>query len=209
MDYNVQRPYLKQPEYGRNIQQMIDYCCTIETKEERTKAAYTIIDVMGIINPGLRDNDDYNHKLWDNLAIMSDFRLDIDWPFELPDKEVLSSKPEKLNYSENHIKYRHYGKITQNILNKINEIDEIEERNVLIELMANFMKRLHTQAKQEQIPNELIYKEFKVLTDNSVEIPENLQLKDYKHILNQPVIQNTSNQGKRRRNKNKQRNKQY
>ena len=98
LQYNTQKEKLILPEYGRNIQQMVDYCVTIPDREERTRCAYTIIQIMGNLFPQIRDSDDYKHKLWDHLAIMSDFKLDIDFPYEVVKKENLESKPQKVEY---------------------------------------------------------------------------------------------------------------
>ena len=106
MDYNSNRKKLLLPEYGRHIQKMVDYCVTIKDKEEKTKCAHAIIGNMGNMFPHLRDVNDFKHKLWDHLAIMSDFQLDIETPFELPKKENLYERPKKLPYKNQNIKYK-------------------------------------------------------------------------------------------------------
>ena len=116
LDYNTQLKKLALPEYGRNIQQMVDHCCSISDKEERTRCAYTIIRSMGNLFPQLRDEADYKHKLWDHLAIMSDFKLDIDYPCEIVKEENLESKPESLSYHLENIKFRHYGKTIERMI---------------------------------------------------------------------------------------------
>ena len=118
MEYNTQKKKLLLPEYGRNIQKMVDYLLTIEDREERTRAAKTVIDVMGNLYPHLRDVPDFRHKLWDHLAIMSEFKLDIDTPYPLPSLSKLQEKPERLPYSSNHIKYKHYGKLVEKLIDK-------------------------------------------------------------------------------------------
>ena len=120
MEYNTQKKKLLLPEYGRNIQKMVDYLLTIEDREERTRAAKTVIDVMGNLYPHLRDVPDFRHKLWDHLAIMSEFKLDIDTPYPLPSLSKLQEKPERLPYSSNHIKYKHYGKLVEKLIDKMN-----------------------------------------------------------------------------------------
>lgn len=118
MDYNTQKKKLLLPEYGRNIQKMVDHILTIQDRDERTRAAKTIIDVMGNLYPHLRDVPDFRHKLWDHLAIMSGFKLDIETPYPLPSLEKINEKPEKLPYQTNHIKYRHYGKLVEKLIEK-------------------------------------------------------------------------------------------
>jgi hypothetical protein len=191
MDYNTQRPQLKLPEYGRTIQQMIDFCGTIEDRDERTKAAHSLIAIMGNMNPHLRDVADFKHKLWDHLAIMSDFKLDIEWPYPLPDMELLSEKPEKLPYSDNRFRFRHYGKFIEGILKRINEIEDADKKAALIEMMANHMKRSYMSWKKETITDEIIFKELEIITRGAVEVPANLKLGDFREVLASPVqIQN-------------------
>ena len=110
MQYTSELKRLVLPEYGRNVQQMVDHCMTIEDKAERTRCANTIINIMGNLFPHLRDIEDFKHKLWDHLAIMSDFKLDIDYPYEIIKKENLHTVPESVPYQASPIKYRHYGK---------------------------------------------------------------------------------------------------
>ena len=110
MEYNTQKEKLILPEYGRNIQNMVDHCLTIEDREERTACAYTIINTMGNLFPQLKDLDDFKHILWDHLAIMSNFKLDIDFPYEVIKQEKLNVKPEKIEYSSSkNIRFMHYG----------------------------------------------------------------------------------------------------
>lgn len=192
MDYNTQRPQLKLPEYGRTIQQMIDYCCEIEDRAERTKAAHSLIAIMGNMNPHLRDVADFKHKLWDHLAIMSDFKLDIEWPYPMPDMELLSEKPEKLPYSDNRFRFRHYGKFIEGILKRINEIEDPEKRNTLTEMMANHMKRSYMSWKKETISDDIIFKELEIITRGEVVIPDNLKLGDFREILAPPIQMQSS-----------------
>ncbi|MCK9255284.1 MAG: DUF4290 domain-containing protein [Bacteroidales bacterium] len=193
MDYNTQRPQLKISEYGRTIQQMIDYACTIEDKEERTKAAHTLVSIMGNMNPQFKDAPDFKHKLWDHLAIMSDFKLDVDWPYPLPDIELLNEKPAKIPYSDSRIRYKHYGKIIQGILQQIASIEEAEKKEVLIQQMANQMKRSYMAWKKENISDDIIFRELEILTKGEVQIPEGLKLDDFREVL----VQNTQKQASR------------
>ncbi len=183
MDYNTQRQQLILPEYGRTIQKMIDYCRTIEDLEERAKAAHSIIAIMGNMNPHLRDVADFKHKLWDHLALMSEFSLNIDWPYPLPDVNLINEKPEKLPYSDGKFRFRHYGKFIEEILNKINDFENPEEKQALVEIMANHMKRSYMVWKKEAIPDAIVFKELALITRGAVEIPEDLKLGDFKDVL--------------------------
>lgn len=112
---------------------MIDHAMTVENKEERNKIANAIISVMGQLNPHLRDIADFKHKLWDHLFIISDFKLDVDSPYPLPDREAIAKKPEKLAYPENNIRFKHYGKSIENLIEQAILLEEKEEKVLLLE----------------------------------------------------------------------------
>lgn len=128
MDYNTQRKKLALPEYGRHIQQMVDYITGIEDGDERNRLAKALIGVMGNLNPHLRDINDFKHKLWDHLFIMSDFKLDIDSPYPIPSKEEYQEKPKQIPYPKNPIKYKHYGRVIELMIEKAIEMEEGTEK---------------------------------------------------------------------------------
>lgn len=180
MDYNTQRPDLKLPEYGRHIQKMVDYLKTIHDRELRNNMAQALVNVMGNMNPHLRDVPDFKHKLWDHLAVMSDFDLDIDWPFDLPERQFFESKPEKVPYSnKENFRYKHYGKNLQKMLEKVNEF-EGETKDMLIEQLANHMKSSYVSWKKETVNDAYIFDDIRRITSDSVEIPEDLSLQEVK-----------------------------
>ena len=160
LEYNSQLKQLILPEYGRNIQQMVDHCMTIEDREERTRCAFTIVQIMGNMFPELRDVEDYRHKFWDHLAIMSDFKLDIDYPYDIVHRENLDSKPEPIHYHLEPIKYRHYGKIIEKMIERIGDYPEGEERDALISLIAHHMKKLIFAINKEGVEDEKIFKDL-------------------------------------------------
>src|SRR5688500_20127080 len=124
MEYNSSRPRLIIPEYGRSIQKMIYYAVSLEDREERNKIAKAIIGVMGQLNPHLRDVNDFKHKLWDHLFIISDFKLDVDSPYPIPSREILTSKPDRINYPTNDIRFKHYGKTIEMLIDKAQTLEE-------------------------------------------------------------------------------------
>ena len=166
--YNSQLKKLALPEYGRNIQQMVDYCCTIEDQEERTKCAYSIIATMGNLFPQLRDEADYVHKLWDHLAIMSDFKLDIDYPYEVVKAETLDSKPAPMNYKLENIKMRHYGKIVDQMIQRACEYPDGDEKEALVMLIANHMKKLIYQISNEDVEDAKIFKDLEYFSKGQI-----------------------------------------
>lgn len=150
MKYNTQQKKLVLPEYGRNIQNMVDHCVAVENKDERKKCANAVIDIMGNMFPHLRDVNDFKHILWDHLAIMSDFKLDIDYPYDVVKKEDLFTAPGHLDYSRPIMRYRHYGKILENMVRIAAEMeDEDDKKAQLIRLLTGQMKKSYAQWNKE------------------------------------------------------------
>lgn len=145
MQYNTQKEKLTMPEYGRNIQNMINHCVNIEDPVERKRCAYTIIDVMGNMFPHLRDVNNFKHILWDHLAIMSDFKLNIEYPYEVIKREELYSAPGKIEYSRPTMKYRHYGKLMEKMIDIATKMDDVDKKDQLVRLIANQMKKSYNQ----------------------------------------------------------------
>ncbi len=141
IEYNTQRKRLSLPEYGRSIQRMVDYALTLEDRAERQRCAETIIRVMDSMFPELRQQEDYKRKLWDQLAIMSDFKLDIDYPFEIVKKDDLAQKPARVPYPQRNIHFRHYGLLVERALRHVEDVPEGPERDRYINLIASQMKR--------------------------------------------------------------------
>lgn len=168
MEYNTSLPRMIIPEYGRNIQKMIDFAITVADKEERNKVARAIIDVMGQLNPHLRDVTDFKHKLWDHLFIISEFKLDVDSPYPKPTPETFQTKPELLSYPSNDIRYKHYGKTVENIIAKAKEYPEGEERNELINQIANLMKRSYLNWNRDSVNDEVIINQLTELSKGDI-----------------------------------------
>lgn len=178
MDYNSSRKHLILPEYGRNVHKMVDFALTVEDKAERNRVAKSIIAIMGNMYPHLRDVSDFRHKLWDHLAIMSDFNLDIDSPYEAPTKEKLAEKPERLPYSNKRIRYRHYGRTVESLIAKAIEIEEQKEKEALLLMIANHMKKSFLNWNKDSVPDEKIFKDIIELSKGQLEIPERFRLSE-------------------------------
>lgn len=199
-NYNTQLKKLALPEYGRNIQQMVDYCCTIPDKDERTRCAYTIIKTMGNIFPQLRDEADYKHKLWDHLAIMSDFKLDIDYPYEIVKEENLETKPEPVKYKLEHIKMRHYGKIIERMIERACEYPEGKEKDALIMLIANHMKKVIYLINKEDVEDAKIFKDLAFYSHGKINLdPATHSLHQFKEATAATVPKNASNKKKKKK----------
>ncbi len=170
LEYNSAREDLIIPEYGRHIQKMINYASSRDTKEERNKLANSIISVMGNLQPHLRDVADFQHKLWDQLFIMSDFKLDVDSPFEKPSKEILNSKPSPLNYPQNYPKYRFYGNNIKIMIDEAVKWDSGEMKDALILTIANHMKKCFLNWNKDNVEDKVIFDHLYELSDNKIDI---------------------------------------
>ena len=160
LDYNTKRKKLMMPEYGREIQKMIDLAVSLPTKEERQKCANTIIQLMETKVPQLADSNDYEQTLWDHLYLMSHKQLDIDWPFDVSEAEKILSKPQPMQLPKDELKLRHYGKLISELFEKLKSMPEGEERDTLIFYTANQMKRDlatwgHGSIEDERVANDL------------------------------------------------------
>ena len=188
LEYNTQKEKLVLPEYGRNVQQMVDHCMSIEDREERTRCAYAIIDIMSNLFSNLRDVDDFNKMLWNQLAIISDFKLDIDYPCEVLKPENLHSRPEPVEYELRPIKFRHYGKILEELIDIAADMPEGEERTQLVMLLAHHMKKMMLAVNKDGVDDDKIFKDLayyskgKILLDSST-----CQLRDFKELTQQPA----------------------
>ena len=170
LEYNTVREDLIIPEYGRHIQKMINHASTRETKEERNKLANAIISVMGNLQPHLRDVADFQHKLWDQLFIMSDFKLDADSPFEKPSKEILNAKPEPLSYPQNFPKYRFYGNNIKIMIDEAVKWDSGEMKDALVLTIANHMKKCFLNWNKDSVKDQVIFDHLYELSDTKIDI---------------------------------------
>jgi len=172
LEYNAERSHLIIPEYGRHLQKLIDQATQIEDKEERNKAAKYIIQVMGSLNPHLRDVLDFQHKLWDQLFIMSDFKLDVDSPYPIPTKEVIFLKPERLDYPQKNPKYRFYGNNIKYMINVANSWEEGEMKNALVKVIANHMKKSYLSWNKDTVTDVVIFEHLYELSDGTLNLLE-------------------------------------
>ncbi|MDR3143008.1 MAG: DUF4290 domain-containing protein [Tannerellaceae bacterium] len=198
MNYNTELKRLALPEYGRNIQNMVDYCITISDREERQRCASTIINIMGNMFPHLRDVNDFKHILWDHLAIMADFKLDIDYPYEVIKKEDLYSKPPRIPYNNARIRYKHYGRTLELMIKKANELGAGGEKDQLIKLLANQMKRAFLTWNKESVDDRKIFKDLDELSQGKIVLnEEEYKLTESRDILTKSNNNSNSNNGKK------------
>lgn len=190
LEYNTKREKLVLPEFGRNVQQMVDHCMTIEDRAERNRCAEAIVGIMSNLFSNQRDVDDFNKMLWNQLAIMSDFKLDIDYPCEVIRPENLHSKPEKVPYKLSPIRFRHYGKILEKLIKIAAEIPEGEEREQLSLLIAHHMKKQLLVSNKDGVDDAKVFSDLAYYTKGAISLdPEIYHLNEFKELVqSQPQV---------------------
>ncbi len=163
-------------EYGRNVQNMVAYISSLPTKEERNRHAQVVIDLMGFLNPHLRDVADFKHKLWDHLHIISDFKIDVDSPYPKPSADAIHIKPEPLGYPQSRIRYKHYGKTIEIMMQKAKNIDDPERKQQMVESIANFMKMAYVTWNKDSVADETIINDLKELSNGELVLEDNVNL---------------------------------
>ncbi|MEY2629115.1 MAG: hypothetical protein RLZZ469_10 [Bacteroidota bacterium] len=202
LEYNAERPHLIIPEYGRHLQKLIDQATEIPDREERNKAAKYIIQVMGTLNPHLRDVPDFQHKLWDQIFIMSDFRLDVDSPYPIPTRDVINLKPERLPYPQRNPKYRFYGNNITNMIDVANSWEEGEMKSALVKVIANHMKKSYLSWNKDTVTDTVIFEHLYELSGGKLNL-----LQSSEELLNTNDLMRTnkkmSNKNQPQQNNNK------
>ena len=168
LEYNSEREHLIIPEYGRHLQKLIEQAVAIQDDVERNKAAKYIIQVMGSLNPHLRDVPDFQHKLWDQLFIMSDFKLAADSPYPIPTREVLQLRPDVLKYPQNFPKYRYYGNNIKYMIDVANKWEEGELKAALVKVIANHMKKSYLSWNKDTVKDDVIFEHLYELSDGKL-----------------------------------------
>lgn len=170
IEYNTERPKLIIPEYGRHMQKMVDHAVSIEDDVERNKVAKSIIAVMGNLNPHLRDVPDFQHMLWDQLFIISDFKLDAESPFPKPSREELAERPEPLEYPQNFPKYRFYGNNIKRMIDVAVSWEEGDKKEGLILTIANHMKKCFLNWNKDTVDDDVIFGHLYELSEGKINL---------------------------------------
>ncbi|MRH99247.1 DUF4290 domain-containing protein [Kriegella sp. EG-1] len=194
IEYNTERTHLIIPEYGRHFQKMVEHAMTIEDREERNKVAQAIISVMGNLQPHLRDVPDFQHKLWDQLFIMSDFKLDVDSPFPITTKEMLQEKPEPLEYPQNFPKYRFYGNNIKRMIDVAVKWEKGDLRDGLEFAIANHMKKCYLNWNKDTVEDKIIFKHLLELSNGAIDLAK----KEESLTESQQFLKNRSNKSNSR-----------
>lgn len=196
MEYNTSLPKLIIPEYGRNVQNMVQYLLTIDDREERSRQAQNLVEIIGNLNPDIRNVPDFKHKLWDHIFIMSDFQLDVDSPYPIPDRETFLEKPEPVAYPKNNRRYRHYGNVIRKMIDYAVEQEPGEYKENLKISIANHMKKTYLVWNKDTVDDEVILHEMNELAEGKLSL-EDMDLKDKQDLVSR------SHQGGRNKNHGK------
>ena len=212
LEYNTEREHLIIPEYGRHMQKMINHAKTLETKEERNKIAKGIIAVMGNMQPHLRDVPDFQHKLWDQLFIMSNFELDADSPYEIPTKEIYEERPDTLEYPQNFPKYRFYGNNIKTMIDVANTWEASDLKEALTYTIANHMKKCFLNWNKDTVEDDVIYNHLFELSGGKIDLKNSEEeLSDATSLLRSKTkfSSNTKKGGHQKKNSNNRPRKRY
>ena len=200
--YNTEAPKMVIPEYGRNVQKMIDHAIKIEDTEERNKCAKAIVQVMSQINQDIKEHEDVNKKIWSHLLIMSDFKLDVDFPYEKTDENKFNSKPDLVPYPKNDIKYGHYGKIMENLIDAAIAFPEGEEKKNLTIHIANLLKTSYLLLNIDSVADVVIIKNLEQLSNGKLTVKSE-DLRETSDILKQYKKKKIANNSKYQKHKNR------
>ncbi len=178
--YNTAQPHLSLPEYGRNIQHMVDFCITLTDKEQRTACAYAIVETMARLFPNLKGENDDMSKFWDHINIMSGFKLDVDFPCEVMQQEQLNPKPAKIPYNSSRFRHRHYGKLIEQMIGKVSELEESPEKAELVSRLAHHLKKLMLAHNPEAMTDAKILKDLSEFSGGNILLnPDEYVLHDF------------------------------
>jgi hypothetical protein len=182
-DYNTQRKRMALPEYGRNVQKMVDHIKTIEDRDERNRAAKTIIQIMGNLNTHLRDVGDFKHKLWDHLALIAGFELDIDSPYPVPEPSKFVEKPKQVPYRQGEIRYLHYGRIIELMIDAASEMEEGEAKEYITTLIVNQMKKSYITWNRGQVADEVIIANMTLLSRGRLKMTDGVKILEVRELI--------------------------
>jgi len=189
------------PEYGRNVQKMVDHIKTLKDPVERNHAARTIIQIMGNLNPHLRDVGDFKHKLWDHLALIADFDLDIESPYPTPERSKFNESPNQIPYNQGNIRFLHYGKIVQLLINEVSKKEDGDEKEYLTSLIVNQMKKSYITWNRGQVADEVIINDLNHLSGGKLRVTEGVKILEIKDLLPQPKKKPQGKQHGKQQNK--------
>ncbi|MDD3637238.1 MAG: DUF4290 domain-containing protein [Bacteroidales bacterium] len=197
LTYNTTRARMVIPEYGRNIQTMIEHLLTIEDRTQRTGAAHFVVSVMAQMNPQVKEADDYLHKLWDHLHIIADFKLDVDGPYEMPANEIQNKKPNHPGYGQEKPKFGHYGHYLMKMIEFAKSLEDGDEKNAISLAIANQLKKDYLNWNRETVNDPIIIAELERVSGGALTLPENTKLVSPTEVLGKTPAHQAANKKKK------------
>lgn len=203
MEYNTQREKLKIADYGRNVVKLIEQCKTLPTREERTRMANTIVDVMAQVNPKAKERTDYRHTLWDHMMFIANYELDVDSPYPVKREEPTQMHPNRIALRESGIRYRHYGRALEDMIAAVAAMPEGDDRTHLTKQIANTMKRQYLQWNRDSVDDDLIREQLAELSGGRLTLPADFQFHDSQEYLAAMAAAQAKSDGKKKKKKKK------
>lgn len=192
MQYHTQKEPLILAEYGRHVQDMVNHTMSLVDREERNKAAVAVVQVMTQLNPGYKENEELQHKLWDDLYVMSNYQLEVDSPYPMPERKE-TIVPEKIDYPDQKFSYKHYGKIIDGLIQGARAIEDPEEKKALTEVIANLMKKSYLNYNRDSVNDEMLADQLKKMSEGELELDANFRFQHTNDILSQNKKTTSSN----------------
>lgn len=202
MVYNTSRERLIMREYGRHVQQMVRYVASIPDPKKRNEQVQIIIELMGQMNPHLRNVEEFRHKLYDHIYIMADYNIDIESPYPIPDRKIIEKKPDPLPYPKHDVPYRHYGINVMRMIEKAKQFTDPEKKQVYVHYIANYMKLVHNNWNKENVSDEVIREDLKMMSNGELELALDAELQPYRQPQ-QPRNFNKQHRKSSAKNKNR------
>lgn len=196
MKYNTERGRMEMNEYGRNVQSMVEYLLSIDDDKKRNEQAKIVIELMGHLNPHLKNVEDFRHKLWDHIIIMSDFKLKVDSPYPVPEREKIFAKPQRLKYPQSEFEHRHYGKNVETLIEKAVNMENPQKKQEFAEVIGNYMKLVHTNWNNETVNNQVIVEDLERMSDGELKLAGETNL-DLLGTMKRPSYQRDNEGGGR------------
>lgn len=192
MQYHTQKEPLILAEYGRHIQDMVNHTMSLTDKEERNKAAKAVVQVMSQLNPSYKENDELQHKLWDDLHVMSNYQLDVDAPYPMPERKE-TIVPEKIDYPDQKFSYKHYGKIIDGLIEGARAMEDAEEKKALTEMIANLMKKSYLNYNRDSVNDEMLADQLKKMSEGELVLDPSFRFQHTNDILSKNKKSTNSN----------------
>lgn len=202
MEYNTERENLQLREYGRNVEKMAKFIMDVDDREKRTSFANTLVELMKQINPNVKGSADYDQKVWDDLFILTNFELDVDSPYDKPEVTILSRKPRRMMYNSNEIKYKHFGRNVEQLIDEAIKLEDPEDKEAAVVGIGKLMKSFYLAWNKDFIEDAQVLKVIKELSDNQLDI-------DLEKVREHKLFDSArnDNQGNRGSSRNKNQNK--